>query len=64
MTNIFARLSPHTPVLVRGNRLTRIWIETGRKTQPLACVWIDADACSRGDQNPSDADPVELCLCA
>ena len=69
-----ARPSATAPVSIGRNRLTRIWIATESKKQPLICAWVAVDVsnantaaeCNLGSLNlaPLSIDPPGLCRCA
>jgi len=69
-----ARSATAAPVSIGRNRLTRIWIATESKKQPLTCVWVavgasSASAAAASDLDPSSLvpssiDPPGLCRCA
>lgn len=52
----------HLPAPTRG--LMPKWVATGQKNQPLACVWICANASSGREPQTRNEDPAGLCLCA
>ncbi len=53
------------PVVISRNRgLRAVWVETGLKNQPLACIWMEAKTSHGREPETSNEDPAGLCVYA